>query len=104
MTNDVSTTPAPRRRPRLSSKLAFTDRLIYVRNEGFRTPDLALPFKVVADRKSSKRELARPGGQSSNSFQAERLLSTLAKWNKFLKARTASPSRGPFNARCLVPS
>ena len=25
-------------------KLAFADRLTYVRNEGFRTPDLALPF------------------------------------------------------------
>jgi hypothetical protein len=29
-------------------KLAFADRLAYVRNEGFRTPDLALPFKVVS--------------------------------------------------------
>jgi hypothetical protein len=35
-------------------KLAFADRLTYVRNEGFRTPDLALPFKVLADLKSSK--------------------------------------------------
>jgi len=30
-------------------KLAFVDRLAYVRNEGFRTPDLALPLKVLAD-------------------------------------------------------
>jgi hypothetical protein len=35
-------------------KLAFGDRLSYVRNEGFRTPDLALPFKVLADLKGSK--------------------------------------------------
>lgn len=49
-------------------------------------------------------EMARPEGQSSNSFQAERLLSTLAEWNEFLKARTASPPRGPFNGRCLVTS
>jgi hypothetical protein len=35
-------------------KLAFADRLAYVRNEGFRTPDLALPFKVLADFKSCK--------------------------------------------------
>lgn len=28
-------------------KLAFTDRLTYVRNEGYRTPDLSLPFKVL---------------------------------------------------------
>src|SRR5690606_21166464 len=41
-------------------KLAFADRLTYVRNEGFRTPDLALPFKVLADLKSSKSKMARP--------------------------------------------
>jgi hypothetical protein len=35
-------------------KLAFADRLTYVRNEGFRTPNLALPFKVLADLKDSK--------------------------------------------------
>jgi hypothetical protein len=35
------------------------DRLTYVRNEGFRTPDLALPFKVLADLKSPKSKLAR---------------------------------------------
>jgi len=29
-------------------KLAFSDRLAYVRNEGFRTPNLALPFKALA--------------------------------------------------------
>jgi len=40
-------------------KLAFADRLSYVRNEGFRTPDLALPFKVLADLKSSNSEMAR---------------------------------------------
>jgi site-specific DNA recombinase len=41
-------------------KLAFGDRLTYVRNEGFRTPDLALPFKVLADLKNPKCKLARP--------------------------------------------
>ncbi len=41
-------------------KLAFADRLAYVRNEGFRTPDLALPFKVLAEIGSSKSKMARP--------------------------------------------
>ncbi len=41
-------------------KLAVADRLTYIRNEGSRTPDLALPFKVLADLKSSKCKLARP--------------------------------------------
>jgi site-specific DNA recombinase len=35
-------------------KLAFADRLAYVRNDGFRTPNLALPFKVLADLKAPK--------------------------------------------------
>jgi len=30
-------------------KLAFADRLAYVRNQGFRTANLALPFKALAD-------------------------------------------------------
>src|SRR5690606_37916628 len=42
-------------------KLAFADRLAHVRDEGFRTPDLTLPFKVLADRM-----LARPTGETSN--------------------------------------
>jgi hypothetical protein len=42
-------------------KLAFGDRLTYVRNEGFRTPDLALPFKVLADLKSPKKQIGAPG-------------------------------------------
>lgn len=29
-------------------KLAFTDRLVYVRNEGFRTPSFSLPFKALS--------------------------------------------------------
>lgn len=41
-------------------KLAFADRLAYVRNEGFRTPDLALPFKVLAQIGSPDSKLARP--------------------------------------------
>lgn len=40
-------------------KLAFADRLAYVRNEGLRTPALSLPFKVLADFKSSKSKMAR---------------------------------------------
>ena len=40
-------------------KLAFADKLAYVRNDGFRTPDLALPFKVLADLSGGKNRLAR---------------------------------------------
>ena len=41
-------------------KLAFADRLAYTRNEGLRTPNLALPFKVLADLKSNRN--GAPGG------------------------------------------
>src|SRR5690606_8524365 len=61
-------------------KLAFADRLTYVRIEGFRTPYLALPFKVLADLKSSKSKLARPRGQTSNS-----LFDALVGWNTSLR-------------------
>jgi len=41
-------------------RLAFCDRLAYVRNEGFRTAELALPFKALADFSGSKKGMARP--------------------------------------------
>ena len=41
-------------------KLAFADRLTYVRNEGFRTPNLAIPFKGLADFRGAKSKMARP--------------------------------------------
>lgn len=37
-------------------KLAFSERPAYVRNQGFRTPNPALPFKVLADFQSGKEE------------------------------------------------
>ena len=41
-------------------RLAFAGKLAYIRNSGFRTPDLALPFKVLADLSGDKNRLARP--------------------------------------------
>src|SRR5574338_397185 len=43
-------------------KLTFADGLAYVRNEGFRTANLSLPFKTLADLSSSKSKMARPAG------------------------------------------
>src|SRR5687767_11383814 len=59
-------------------KLAFAERLIYTRNEGFRTA-VPLPFKVLADIKCGRSKLARPEGQSSNS-----LLQMVAEWGDYL--------------------
>ncbi|MBN9344934.1 MAG: zinc ribbon domain-containing protein [Devosia sp.] len=41
-------------------KLAFLDRLEYMRGEGYRTASLSLPFKVLGDLKKGKSGLARP--------------------------------------------
>ena len=41
-------------------KLAFAGRLAYTRNEGFKTPDPSLPFKVLADFRGGKSGMARP--------------------------------------------
>ena len=43
-------------------KLTFAHRLRYKRGEGFRTPDMTLPFKVLADFFSGEMGMARPKG------------------------------------------
>jgi site-specific DNA recombinase len=43
-------------------KFAFADRLAYVRNMGFRTANLTLPFKALADFSAGKMEMAHPTG------------------------------------------
>ena len=43
-------------------KLTFADRLRYKRGEGFRTTDLALPFRVLGDFLSGEKPMARPKG------------------------------------------
>ncbi len=41
-------------------KLAFAGRLAYTRKEGFKTPDMSLPFKVLEGFRGGKSEMARP--------------------------------------------
>ncbi|WP_406567298.1 recombinase family protein [Azospirillum fermentarium] len=43
-------------------KLTFANHLSYVRNEGFRTPDLSLPFKLLGELSGRKSEMASPTG------------------------------------------
>ncbi len=45
---------------RMILKLAFAGQLEYMRENGFRTPETTLPFKVLADFSASKAEMARP--------------------------------------------
>lgn len=43
-------------------KLAFADRLAYVRNEGFRTPNFSLPFKALGHFEQQEFMMARLAG------------------------------------------
>jgi site-specific DNA recombinase len=43
-------------------KLTFASRLRYHRGEGFRTADLALPFKVLNRNSGAKNQMAHPSG------------------------------------------
>ena len=61
-------------------KLTFADRLAYVRNEGFRTPETTLPFNALGGFLEGKSKMARLEGQTSN-----RLFETLEEWNTYLK-------------------
>ena len=43
-------------------KLTFAGQLAYDKNDGFRTPDLALPFKTLAEFSAQDEEMAHPTG------------------------------------------
>ena len=47
---------------RLVLRLAFSERMVYSRAEGYRTPKISLPFKVLGDISGSKNELVGLGG------------------------------------------
>lgn len=66
---------------RLAMKLVFSERLTYVRNQGYRTPNLSLPFKAMRDFFDPNLGMARPEGVSSNA-----LFEILAKWETVLKS------------------
>ena len=43
-------------------RLAFADRISYCRNHGLRTPEIAMPFKALAEIQTGKCEMASPRG------------------------------------------
>ena len=43
-------------------KLAFAENLAYVKNEGYRTANISIPFKLLGDMGSSKKEMVRAVG------------------------------------------
>lgn len=60
-------------------KLAFRGRLAYCRNEGYRTADLALPFKALGITSGSQKVLVEPSLDSAN-----QIFNDLADWNRQL--------------------
>jgi len=65
---------------RMVLKLTFTDRLTYIKNEGFRTPNLSSPFKALGGYLEGEKEMVRLEGESSNV-----LFEDLADWEEQLK-------------------
>ncbi len=47
---------------RIALRLTFSDRLAYCRNQGFRTPKISLPFKVLGSICGQKSNMAHRGG------------------------------------------
>ena len=47
---------------RMVLRLVFADKLPYQRNEGYRTAQIALPFRVLNDFKGGKSGMVRPTG------------------------------------------
>ncbi len=72
-------------------KLAFADRLAYRRNQGFRTPKTALPFKVLGDIDMGKCEMAEREG-----FEPSRRLPAYT-----LSRRAPSTTRPPLRTLSL---
>ena len=56
---------------RAAVKLTFSDQLKYDRKEGFRTPQISLPFKALRDISDCNEVMARPAGLEHATFRLE---------------------------------
>ena len=70
-------------------KLAFSDRLEYVRKQGFRTGILTFPFRGLGGIRDSNYAMASLDEESSN-----QIFETLSDWNKILE-HSYPEIRGP---------
>jgi len=69
-------------------KLTFANRLGFCRETGFRTPELSMPFKVLADISAGKKSMVDVDGESLN-----QVLEELRQWNHQLPAQFKDVSR-----------
>lgn len=77
---------------RMLLRVSFTDKLTYVRNEGFRTAQKALPFSLLGDISASRYEMVDIDVATSNKF-----FSILERWEAALKGTDMSTSAGGFS-------
>jgi site-specific DNA recombinase len=57
-------------------KLVFAEKLAYARNEGYRTPKISLPFKMIGEIKMLKKEMVPPAGIEPATFGLQNRCST----------------------------
>lgn len=73
-------------------KLAFAGHLSYQRNEGFRTPEISLPFKALDGFLGPKKAMAHLGGED-----LKLLFKVLAEWNHALSYTSIASDIAPAN-------
>lgn len=69
-------------------KLTFAGQLAYDKNDGFRTPDLALPFKTLAEFSAQDEEMARPAGLEPATVRLEGGCSIRLSYGRLNASRT----------------
>ncbi len=82
-------------------RLTFTERLAYHQNEGARTRQLALPFKVLESFQTGKSDLVHLEGITSNTIDDD-LFDTLEDWNTYLKAENVDFDKLPTEPKRQV--
>ena len=87
---------------RLVLRLAFSDKLPYLKNEGYRTAKTTLPFKVLAAISPGKYDLVELRGLAANTLRAPAKPSGVSRWEfctSKTKPVTMAPSHAPSSAR-----
>jgi site-specific DNA recombinase len=81
-------------------KLAFAEKLPYMRGEGFRTASLALPFSVLTGLERGKSKMARPAGLEPATTRLEGGCSVQLSYGRLSRAVNASSGRRGRSGNC----
>lgn len=91
-------------------KLAFADRLAYVRNEGFRTPDISLPFRVLTAMSQPEKSPQRTAGKglsvvsppAAPSSSEGTFCPELSRWSKMAPSTGFEPVTYRLGGDCSI--